>query len=119
MIRLMPPTSASSPTPLAPGLQPEPSVAFGSLSVARGAPGTRVLQTARAASSGLGLQRRVGRGRKQALTPAQADPAAGCAPVRNFATRFSGCVLGRRRGRLLPERVAGEGRELVNVVAAS
>ena len=106
MIRLMPPTSAS-PTPSAPGLQPEPSVAFGSLSVARGAPGTRVLQTARAASSGLGLQRRVGRGRKQALTSAQADPAAGGAPVRNFATRFSGCVPDGTASRSLIARAGG------------
>ncbi len=57
-------------------------------------PDGRIFQTARAASSGLGLQRRVGRGRKQALTPAQGDPAAGRAPVRNFETRFSVCVLG-------------------------
>jgi hypothetical protein len=55
--------------------------------------------------------------RKQALTPAQVDPASGgaCAQLCDAVQRMR---TGRRRGRLLPERVAGEGRELVNVMAA-
>ncbi len=54
----------------------------------------RIFQTARAASSGLGLQRRVGRGPQAGSHPRPGGSGRRGAPVRNFATRFSVCVLG-------------------------